>query len=150
MKPTRTANPNEDLLDRLLDEHLAGPAEQLEPSSGFALSVMEAIAAQTATPPPIAFPWRRALPALAAVLLGLLAVAGMMLRGGHADAGSTVAPSQSPSALTLLHGLVGFLQNASADARFFSSGEGTACWVIVAACLSVTAIAASFRLTRSS
>lgn len=46
------------------------------PSSGFAASVMESIAAEEAAkavPAPIPFPWKLALPTLAAIILALIA-----------------------------------------------------------------------------
>ena len=51
-----------------IDEILAGE-EGLIPSSGFLASVMERIEDEAAAPPPIPFPWKRALP-------------GMVLAGG--------------------------------------------------------------------
>jgi hypothetical protein len=51
----------DDELDRLLAAEFPG----IEPSSGFAASVMEAVGEQASAPSPIPFPWRRALPGLA-------------------------------------------------------------------------------------
>jgi hypothetical protein len=57
-------------------------------SSGFATSVMEAVRREAEMPPPIPFPWRRALPGLiicvvgAAVLLGM----GLSATGGRLEA----------------------------------------------------------------
>ena len=53
-----------DNLDRILSEQ-----EEILPSSGFVTSVMEAVRREAAAPPPIPFPWRRALPGL--VIAGL-------------------------------------------------------------------------------
>ena len=39
--------------------------EDIVPSSGFTASVMDAIAREATAPPPIPFPWKRALPGLA-------------------------------------------------------------------------------------
>src|SRR5262249_46712231 len=47
---------NEDEFDRIMSE------EEILPSSGFAASVMEAVQREAAAPPPIPFPWKRALP----------------------------------------------------------------------------------------
>ncbi|MDR3775353.1 MAG: hypothetical protein P4K97_00535 [Terracidiphilus sp.] len=46
--------------------------EELIPSSGFLASVMERVHEEAAAPPPIPFPWARAVPAIvvAAVVLG--------------------------------------------------------------------------------
>jgi hypothetical protein len=48
-----------DELDRSLSEE-----EEILPSSGFTASVMEAVWREAAMPPPIAFPWKRALPGI--------------------------------------------------------------------------------------
>jgi hypothetical protein len=52
---------------------------EVVPSSGFALSVMDAVRREAAAPPPIAFPWKRALPGLiaAGLALGGVVVAGI-------------------------------------------------------------------------
>jgi hypothetical protein len=57
--------------DEKLDKILAGE-EELIPSSGFLASVMERVHEEDAAPPPIPFPWVRAVPAIvvAAVVLG--------------------------------------------------------------------------------
>ncbi len=56
-------------LDRILSNE-----EEILPSSGFAASVMEAVQREAAAPPPIPFPWKRALPGLCAATLALIAV----------------------------------------------------------------------------
>lgn len=62
-------------LDRILSKE-----EEILPSSGFAASVMEAVQREAAAPPPIPFPWKRALPGLCAVALAILSlVAGIIL-----------------------------------------------------------------------
>jgi hypothetical protein len=48
-----------DPIDRVLSTD-----EQLVPSSGFASAVMERVREEAAAPPPIPFPWRRALPGI--------------------------------------------------------------------------------------
>ena len=61
-----------DDLDRALIDD-----EAIVPSSGFSSSVMASIQAGTTAPPPLAFPWRRALPGLLAagiVIVGFVAV----------------------------------------------------------------------------
>jgi hypothetical protein len=52
--------------------------ERIEPSSDFSLQVMAAVRQEAALPPPIAFPWRRALPGIAACAV-LIAAGGVML-----------------------------------------------------------------------
>lgn len=58
---------NDDILHRAL-----GSEDELMPSSGFVAGVMERVHAEAAAPPPIPFPWKRALPGfvLAAGALG--------------------------------------------------------------------------------
>jgi hypothetical protein len=58
-----------DELDRILVEQ-----EGIQPSSGFAASVMEAVREEAAAPPPIPFPWKRALPVLVFAALALVVV----------------------------------------------------------------------------
>ncbi len=43
-------------------DEILGAEESLVPSSGFLASVMERVREEAATPPPIPFPWKRALP----------------------------------------------------------------------------------------
>jgi hypothetical protein len=57
----------EDDLDRILSEE-----EEVVPSSGFLAAVMEAVQHEAAEPPPIPFPWRRALPGFAVAVLILV------------------------------------------------------------------------------
>ena len=54
--------------DEEIDRALGGEHD-ITPSSRFHASVMEAVRREAATPPPIAFPWKRAWPALAAAAL---------------------------------------------------------------------------------
>jgi len=58
----------DDELDRIL-----GSAQQdVVPSSGFTRSVMEAVQREALVPPPIPFPWKRALPGMAAAAFALV------------------------------------------------------------------------------
>ena len=60
---------NNDELDRILSKR-----DDIQPSSGFAASVMEAVREEAAAPPPIPFPWKRALPVLVFAALALVVV----------------------------------------------------------------------------
>lgn len=83
-----------DEFDRIMSE------EEILPSSGFAASVMEAVRREAAAPPPIPFPWKRALPGavLAAVtLVAILVICSIKLF----EPGSS-APEQPVSAWQLL------------------------------------------------
>lgn len=57
-----------------LDNILAGEPDMV-PSSGFLASVMERVTEEAAVPPPIPFPWKRAIP-------GLILAAGVLGWGG--------------------------------------------------------------------
>ena len=75
--------------DRILSKE-----EQILPSSGFAASVMEAVQREAAAPPPIPFPWKRALPGICAAVLmiALVVVASIPLL--HHEAASRPLPEQ--------------------------------------------------------
>ena len=66
----------DDELDRILSNE-----EAIIPSSGFVGSVMDDVRREAAAPPPIPFPWTRALPGIAAMgcALATLGVAMVML-----------------------------------------------------------------------
>jgi hypothetical protein len=82
------ARENLDSLDQILLEQ-----DTLLPSSGFAAAVMDAVRQEAATPPPIPFPWKWALPGIAALVVSLAALfrllAGMVSTIGGNPAGST-------------------------------------------------------------
>jgi len=75
-------------------ERLLTSEELIEPSPGFAASVMSAVRREAAEVAPIAFPWRRVLPGLVLVAAGL--VTGFALLIG-AFVGT---PASEPSATT--------------------------------------------------
>ena len=56
-------------MDRILSKH-----DEILPSSGFAASVMEAVHREASAPPPIPFPWRRALPGIVVATFALVLV----------------------------------------------------------------------------
>ena len=56
-----------DDLDRVLLRDV-----EIVPSSGFARSVMAAVRNEAAAPPPIPFPWKRALPGLVACVVAMV------------------------------------------------------------------------------
>lgn len=74
MKPAKTVRKEQDRavsnrIDAEIDRILA-TEEELIPSSGFMASVMERVQEESAVPPPIPFPWKRAIP-------GILLVTGV-------------------------------------------------------------------------
>ena len=58
------------MTDKRIDEILA-TEEELVPSSGFVSAVMERVREEAAAPPPIPFPWKRAVP-------GMIVAAGVL------------------------------------------------------------------------
>jgi hypothetical protein len=52
-------------------DHLLSHEAEIVPSSGFTASVLNLVRAQAQAPPPIPFPWKRALPGMAAAVLSL-------------------------------------------------------------------------------
>lgn len=60
---------NDPEIDRVLSQQ-----DEILPSSGFTASVMDAVRREAAVPPPIAFPWKRALPGLVVAVLALALV----------------------------------------------------------------------------
>lgn len=71
----------DDELDRILSQE-----EDIVPSSGFAGGVMDAVRNQASTPPPIPFPWRRAIPGLVAWALALGSLIAVVVRSGASAA----------------------------------------------------------------
>ena len=59
----------QDDFDRILSKD-----QEIIPSSGFVVSVMDAVRRETDAPPPIPFPWKRALPGLSAAGFALVSV----------------------------------------------------------------------------
>lgn len=84
---------NHNDLDQLLSH---GP--EIVPSSGFTASVMNAVRVQAQAPPPIPFPWKRALPGIAAAVLSLAwivfaCVAAFSSNGGGAAPVLSISPA---------------------------------------------------------
>lgn len=83
---------NHDELDRILSKR-----DDIQPSSGFAGSVMDAVREQAAAPPPIPFPWKRALPVLVFAALALVVVvaagAVSIVQVSHGEVTSQIASS---------------------------------------------------------
>lgn len=69
--------PDAQLSDAALDAALRD--DTILPSSGFAASVMSAVESQSASSAALAFPWKRALPGLAAVVVVLILLLGVLI-----------------------------------------------------------------------
>jgi len=87
------------MTDERMDEIL-GAEEELVPSSGFLASVMERVREESAAPPPIPFPWKRAAPGfvVATVVFGWSAVE-FARRVGPAMESVTLPPVQLSAAV---------------------------------------------------
>ncbi len=97
MKP-RVPNPH--LTDAQLDAALGAEQDGILPSSGFAGSVMAAVAREAAAPAPIPFPWKRAIPGLvaaAAALALIVTLLAAVLRSRGAASQSAVAGAMAPA-----------------------------------------------------
>jgi len=55
-------------------DHILSEGQEILPSSGFVGSVMDAVRYEAAGPPPIPFPWKRALPGFAAAAFAFVSV----------------------------------------------------------------------------
>ena len=99
-------------LDRILSK-----AETIAPSAAFVTSVMIAVRRDNATPAPLPFPWKRALPGIAAAIVSIVLLCA-------AISSSLAAPTTSWHAGIMLSRL---------------NGE-TAVWTAVAAIVSVVAV----------
>jgi hypothetical protein len=79
----------EEEIDRILSRE-----DEILPSSGFAVSVMDAVRREASAPPPIPFPWKRALPGLVVAGLAVALVLVAIVRA-IAQLKSTPAPQLS-------------------------------------------------------
>ncbi|MGB9489494.1 MAG: hypothetical protein WCA92_03405 [Terriglobales bacterium] len=86
-------NMKDDDIDRILFQQ-----DEIVPSSGFAASVMDAVRREASAPPPIPFPWKRALPI---VLLAAFALALALVVAGSAVFILHVATMQGAQSQTL-------------------------------------------------
>jgi len=120
-----------DDLDRILSAE-----DRIVPSSGFAASVMDAVRREAATPPPIPFPWKQALPGL---VVGIVALAGLLVLGFVLLTAETAAPA--PAAFSLPQ-----LISAARVAALKVDGTG---WLAIALLLTLASVFFSFRATGS-
>jgi hypothetical protein len=83
-------------------DHLLRKESEIIPSSGFVDSVMDALQRQISAPPPIAFPWKRALPGLLVACSALTAILVLTLRVSTHGTGPQPLPSQFVSAFAFV------------------------------------------------
>ena len=117
----------QDDLDRILSKE-----QEIIPSSGFVNSVMDSVRREALTPAPIPFPWKRALPGLASVVLSLML---LLIAGSALLKRGIAAPSQP---LTLLFAHDKILEAA----RSIRAG-----WIVLALLLSLASAKFSIRFT---
>ena len=103
----------DDDLDRILSKE-----ETIAPSARFVASVMVAVRRENETPAPLSFPWKRALPGIAAAIVSIVLLCELI-------SNSLAAPATSWHPGTMLSGWNGV----------------TAVWTAVAAIVSVAAVA---------
>ena len=88
-----------------LDRILSGE-EEILPSSGFTAAVMEAVRQEAVAPPPIPFPWKRALPGLAAAGLTFAWILVALAERVRAGAMAQVPDSQQLILTPALHAMI--------------------------------------------
>ena len=117
-------------LDRILSTQ-----EDLVPSSGFVKNVMDAVRQEAAAPPPIPFPWKRALTGL---ILCVLAVAAACVTVALRPGPQRVYQAPGPSFWTGLWSNLTTLLNAA--------NVGGLGWVVLALLLTFASVMLPLRL----
>ncbi|HXX15150.1 MAG TPA: hypothetical protein VEJ47_09640 [Candidatus Eremiobacteraceae bacterium] len=112
----------QDDLDRILSNE-----PQILASSGFVDAVMDSVRRQATVPPPIPFPWKRALPGISAVAFTLAVLVIFLIRG---SANQSLPPNLVPTLTSLLETWKTF----------------SATWVVLALLLSFASLKLSMRL----
>src|SRR5271169_5985929 len=134
---SRLIRHEEDEMNRILSSE-----DEILPSSGFAVSVMDAVRREAAAPPPIPFPWKRALPGLvvAGLAVTLVLVAGIVAIAQLGRASTTARFSTSWSL-----SLSSFLPSATPP--ILHGGMGSAAiWVAMALLLAFVSVKLSMRM----
>lgn len=117
----------QDDLDRILSED-----QEIIPSPGFVNSVMDSVRREALTPGPIPFPWKRALPGLASVVLSL---ALLLIAGGTLFTRGIAAQPQ-PLVLPFAY-----------DRILEAARSIRASWIVLALLLSLASAKFSIRFT---
>jgi hypothetical protein len=114
--------------DQELDRIFSRDAD-LVPSSGFVSAVMEAVRMEASAPPPIPFPWKRALPGIAAWVLALT----LLFLAAFRHTG------ESPAAPSTVHRVLASLAPAFRAAQAVGAG-----WILAALLLSYVSVKLAF------
>lgn len=124
----------DDELDRFLSTE-----QPIVPSANFARNVMDKVRTEAAAPPPIPFPWKRALPGLVLCVAGLVAMcAAAFQRSGPPPLREAPGPSiWTATWAGLATNLAGPLRAANAG------GVG---WILLAFLLTYVSVKWSLRL----
>jgi hypothetical protein len=98
---------NDPEIDRIFSDQ-----DEILPSSGFAASVMEAVRREALAPPPIPFPWKRAVPffalaGLAVVFVVIFGVEVIAQYGRMAGTPQAAVTSLPPMSSMMPQGVVG-------------------------------------------
>jgi hypothetical protein len=127
----RSIGNEEEEMNRILSRE-----DEILPSSGFAVSVMDAVRREAAAPPPIPFPWKRALPGLVAAgfALALVLVAGVVVIAQVVR--TSTVPQLSMSLPSLLTPILGLQRNLGSAAS----------WTVLALLLTLVSVKLSMRL----
>ena len=115
-----------------IDRALAADAARVRASPRFAAAVMAAVRREALAPPPIPFPWTRAAPGIASIVLALVLAVSSFLSPPSAE-----STGRAPPALERTAEITARVDDAIAalDPRW------TLIWVVVAALLVVPIIA---------
>jgi hypothetical protein len=130
---SRLIRRDEDEINRILSDE-----DEILPSSGFAVSVMDAVRREAAAPPPIPFPWKRALPGL---VVGGLAVVLVLVAGvvAIAQLGRASTTAQFSTSLSFsLPSLMPFI--------FHGGMESAASWTVLALLAALVSVKLSMRM----
>ncbi len=117
---------NQDQIERTLSEEIG-----IVPSSGFVSGVMAGVLREASAPPPIPFPWKRALPALAAGALALMAMIIAVVEN----------VGRPTTALRIPDSLLSFMAQVSEIAKTYGIG-----WILLTALVTLACVTLSMRL----
>ncbi len=134
---TRLIEPEDDEMNRILFRQ-----EEILPSSGFTASVMDAVRREAAAPPPIPFPWKRALPVMVAggfvlvmVFVTLVVAIAQVIKSSATAQFSTSLPAML-APIFGLQGMQGLQRNL----------VGAAGWSVLALLVAFISVKLSMRL----